>query len=282
MAAPYAVRMTGITSTTFGSKQRLTAESKACILRILGPAGQALIDDHEADVYDPTNTALAGSATPAAPAAPPWERPRGVRDAIARFHDMQDDPATAHVARMGLALLGEVTFPESVPVDSLLDRCRRHSLPDASLLPACEIALRSPSRQDPAELVALAQEMADSIQLGRERPMEKPFAMMRLMLAVLPTLGEVTVQGRLAEVDDFLSNSLWNMRDDAQSLTIVKVCISSVQEAMHELTRMAANRAQLVAMADAGKASPTKPPPEITRQADTITIGGVRLNVAAR
>lgn len=252
------------------SMQSLSQEAKDCIRRTLEPSlgaeeVQRMIDSYEGTSPDPAAAAPAPAPAGAMAPAPTREQlwapspARSLEDGKEKLREVGGDRGALGLAAAGVDRL----FTDSLPYDSLLERSYRNFRPTESLVPALDVALRSPEPKNPAEMLEVANQMFDALPVDPYDPMQKGFAGLRLLMAVVKKMGDVRVVGL-----DQMSTPLRNLRDDARSENLGRIMADTVRESFGELRTMLKDNPNPVTLQ-----------PSITEGVDTVTIGGVTLEV---
>lgn len=254
------------------SSNPLSAEAKATIRKHLSPSMgdaevQRMIDEYEGVVPEPPPQQPISQATRAELLQPSraelWapSPARSLEDGKEKLREVG-----GHRMTLGQAVaLPDRLFTDSLPYDSMLERAYRNCRPSSALVPALDVALRSPEPGCPGETLTLAEKMFEALPLDANDPMQKGFAGLRLLMAVARTMGDVRVSG----MHDLMTSPLSNLRDDAKSETLGKLMVTEVQSGFQAMRGFVDERGQVV--------NPNTT--TITQGLDTVTIGGVTLEI---
>jgi hypothetical protein len=218
------------------------------------------------------------------------ERLPGLRErcqeAFAIFDTLRDDPDVGKGARLGLSVMGETDFPHNLPYDSLLERCQKDSRPSTVLYPALMEGLKNCRKATNQELVDSAEKMFDAIPLSRddERPMEKAYAGMRVLVTLAGCMGEVEVAEYKPGMPDFFNTPLRNLKSDAQSFLVAQVSCNTVKESFGQMRNFSRQTRECKDLLKA--VSEEGPPKTLTIDIDDdeniVNIGGVRVKINSR
>lgn len=199
------------------------------------------------------------------------------------FLSLKDDRQVGEAARIGLGITGDVNYPQKVNYESMIFRSDRDSRPDNSLMPGCFTVLENMEASKPEYLTDLCDKALDTIPYDNERPMEKLYAGIRMLLALSISTGKVDSDGVPENTKSFLTNSLGNLQTDAQDDMIAKVGVGSVKESFAHFKKTIAMKNEAQEMIRA--VSPDEPKPvdrRIEVGNNTVTIGGVELKRRGR
>lgn len=153
---------------------------------------------------------------------------------------LREDESLGQAASLTLAMLGDSSEVPQADYYSLLERTKRDSRPEGYCEPAIQVALDRLSTvgNRPASLLLFGGEMLDALEQDSQRPMEKAYAGVRM-------LGNMTARlnpdGALLGDDrgrEFLTSSLANMIDDAQSPAVAQITAQTAQSGLRELGQM--------------------------------------------
>lgn len=240
----------------------LTPEARATIRKYLAPSmGEAEVQ-RMMDEYDGVSPQAAAPAPLVNPTRADLWAPapaRSLEDGREKLREVGGDRMA-----LGLAAAGQgVLFTDSLPYDSLLERSYRNCRPSDALVPAVDVALRSAEPRNPGEALTLAEQMFEALPVDPNDPMQKGFAGIRMLMAVVKKMGDVRVVGL-----DGMSTPLLNLRDDAKSENLGKIMVMEVRKSFVEMRSFVDE-----------KGYPVRTAPTITEGLDTVTIGGVTLEV---
>lgn len=199
------------------------------------------------------------------------------------FLALQHDKQVGEAAKIGLGITGDVNYPQRVSHDSMIHRSDRDSRPDNSLMPACLKVLENMEASKPEELTDLCDKALDAISYDNERPMEKLYAGIRMLLALSISTGKVDADGTPEKTNSFLTNSLSNLITDAQDDMIAKVGVGSVKESFAYFKKSIAMKNEAQEMIQATVTDQQKPADQkIEVGSNKVTIGGVELKRRTR
>ena len=199
------------------------------------------------------------------------------------FLALQNDKQVGEASRIGLGITGDVNYPRQVSHESMIHRSDRDSRPDNTLLPGCFAVLENMEASKPEDLTDLCDKALDAIPYDNERPMEKLYAGIRMLLALSVSTGKVDADGNPEKVNSFLTNSLSNLQTDAQDDMIAKVGVGSVKESFAYFKKSIAMKNEAQEMIQATVTDQQKPADrKIEVSSNKVTIGGVELKRRTR
>lgn len=255
------------------SSTPLSPEARATIRKYLSPSlgdaeVQRMIDEYEGVAPEPAPQPQTVSAADRADLLKPTRAELWAPSPARSLEDGKEKlrEVGGHRMTLGQAVaLPDRLFTDSLPYDSMLERSYRNCRPSNALLPGIDVALRSPEPGNPGETLALAEKMFEALPIDPNDPMQKGFAGLRLLMAVARTMGDVRVSG----MHDLMTSPLSNLRDDARSETLGKLMVSEVHSGFQAMRQFVDERGQVV--------NPNAP--TISEGLDTVTIGGVTLEI---
>lgn len=199
------------------------------------------------------------------------------------FLALQNDRQVGEAAKIGLGITGDVNYPQKVNHESMIFRSDRDSRPDNTLMPGCLKVLENMEASKPEDLTDLCDKALDAISYDNERPMEKLYAGIRMLLALSISTGKVDADGNPEKVNSFLTNSLSNLVTDAQDDMIAKVGVGSVKESFAYFKKSIGMKNEAQEMIQATVTDQQKPADQkIEVGSNKVTIGGVELKRRTR